>query len=55
MPASKSSLKQSFYVKLNVRNKTSFKKFLCFAKISKIDKSVPSNKYLKLIKFLPAF
>lgn len=53
LPASKSAVKQAFYAKLKVRGKAAFEKSPRYAKISRIDNSLPSNKYRKLIKTLP--
>ncbi|KZP26428.1 hypothetical protein FIBSPDRAFT_732299, partial [Athelia psychrophila] len=53
LPTSKSSTKQAFYAKLKVRSQQSFEKSPRYAKMSKIDKTMPSDKYRKLIKTLP--
>lgn len=53
IPASKSALKQAYQEQIKVRNKLSFSKSPRYAAMCRIDASLPSDKYRKLVRTLP--
>lgn len=53
LPKSKSATKQAFNANLKVRNRTLFEKSPRFGKINRIDATLPSSQYRKMIKSLP--
>lgn len=53
LPTSKSAVKQTYQARLKVRSKQSFAKSPRYAPFCRIDKSLPSDKYRKLISSLP--